>query len=1085
MLKDLRKDLEALEEQTETETSRQELARLRARLGVLEYLWKIRQSLPDRSRVSAYQDSLATVLGILDAAAGVTHFESDVELVLRDVEFVIPFSDPRDIGLEGSAWLEGFAPDDPFAGLEGVELTLGLSAERVFFSVDSFAQPIPLPDFGRYPGGSVDLSQLTLGYGYTKNSFSMTLAGELVLPTQLIEDADASRELGAGVRLPTHTRVGFKLDMVPVPGPIPVVPLFEFDLDMRSPDSLALASSERCEPFWDGLQLIVPDIYRSGLKQISASPVLGVLPIPNARFDGDLVLGNEKNGLTVVMDNFLFLVGLSSIPPIPIPFLADPTQPYFDNFCVGLRLAGFGVNFNLQRPFPGLSPLALFEALGLLADPTMPIDLRGALANSLRVTMSDARISLPPEVLQIFPQAEKYTSKEVNVTINLGTFLTGLQGVAKTTEPIADALEDGSRGLPERLQTLAHTPPDLDLGAVLEAVPPELRKVALSGSFAGFEARAVLLLIDANDSDRLVSEFARRKTSASPVALPPLGLGLTPDPELLSRFRPNIQNSPGDARTYYPDEPHNSLFAGQEFEGFEASDLAAIPPPRKSMAGVVVGANVRVFGNHRFRFMGYLFEDGSFGLVSTLDVEPMNLGIAGIDVGLPLELHGRLVLEGRAKRDGYYGSARAQAQGTWRVIENVLTLNIGPNELVSLEIWSNGKFAVKGDVLVKMFNNDAATLLGTVDASDTHCFVAGTFRYQVGSVVDLRLDVQGRIGPQRRFGISGEGSLSLLGVPFTQVRGRISESGAEIEASLDTDAAGKWFVGQAFLDDCRLQLALAGWLDLRKTDYPEFELVGSGELELFGAKVEGSAAITSRHGKISTAVEGRLTWQKREWLNGRIMLQSDGLIFIEGRTSFPLVLTPTELPGGMSLAGLVLKVEMGGSFMLNVQGSLAQYDLKVDWVLAAKMPHAPEQTFPLAMQKLAFSGGGSLNRELIHVPGFDLLPLGQVTIPFPTVSMTSELHLGQDWTDTTPSFYLPYYELNGEQIPKVQKTQDRKEYGKIPFGLQLSTGTKTIPLSMKLTDDFRVHLSWQNSQLGITVKSGSQSKFVPFSTAFE
>ncbi len=99
--------------------------------------------------------------------------------------------------------------------------------------------------------------------------------------------------------------------------------------------------------------------------------------------------------------------------------------------------------------------------------------------------------------------------------------------------------------------------------------------------------------------------------------------------------------------------------------------------------------------------------------------------------------------------------------------------------------------------------------------------------------------------------------------------------------------------------------------------------------------------------------------------------------------------------------------------------------------------------------------------------------------------MTSELHLGQDWTDTTPSFYLPYYELNGEQKPKVQKTQDRKEYGKIPFGLQLSTGTKTIPLSMKLTDDFRVHLSWQNSQLGITVKSGSQSKFVPFSTAFE
>jgi hypothetical protein len=785
-LSELRKQIKQIEGQPGTESNK-ELAHLKARHFLLGRMWDVRQRLRPVS-VPTYQDGLVKVLGVAEAATGVFHVESDVELVIKDLDFVIPFSDPRDICIEGSANLEGFHPDDPFAGLEAVALGLRLSADRIFFSVDSLDQPVPLPDFGRYPGGSVKLGQFTIAYGYTRSSFSMTFAGELELPEQLRRDADTSDELGAGIFLPQHTSLGFRLDLVQVPGPVPPVPMIEFDLDMRTPGAPAIESTDVCLPHWDGLQMIVKNLYHSDLKQIAVSPVLGILPIPNARFDGDIMLGNEKNGLTVVMDNFLFLVGLSSIPPLPIPFLADPTQPYFDNFCVSLRLAGFGINFNLQRPFPGLSPLAMFEALGLLADPMMPIDPRGALANSLRVTVTDAYITLPSQVLRLFPQAESYTRKEVNVTINLGTFISGPQGVMKTGGQFADALEDDSRSLRQRLEDLTRTPPELDLGAVLEAVPPELRKVALSASFAGFEARAVLLLINESDSTRLVSEFARRDTPASPVNLPALGLGFTPEPELLSRFRPNIESSPGDARPFYPDEPHNSLFAGKEFEGFESSDLVAIPPPRKPMAGVVVGANVRVFRDQRFRFLGFLFEDGSFGLVSALDVEQMNLDIAGIDVRLPLDLHGRLVLEGRAKRGVFYGSVRAEVQGTWRVIENVLTLSIGPSAPVSLELWSSGKFTVKGDALVKMFNNDAATLLGTVDASDSHCLVAGTFRYLVesptGPVVNLRLSAKGHIGPQRHFSISGDGSLTLFGVPFTKVRGRLSESGAEVEASL-------------------------------------------------------------------------------------------------------------------------------------------------------------------------------------------------------------------------------------------------------------------------------------------------------------
>jgi hypothetical protein len=99
--------------------------------------------------------------------------------------------------------------------------------------------------------------------------------------------------------------------------------------------------------------------------------------------------------------------------------------------------------------------------------------------------------------------------------------------------------------------------------------------------------------------------------------------------------------------------------------------------------------------------------------------------------------------------------------------------------------------------------------------------------------------------------------------PLLSVR-RIAFSPGTDKVVLDTSAIRKWFVGQQVLNNCRLRVALAGRLDLRKTDYPEFEFVGSGELELFSARVEGSAAIAARQGKISTTVQGSLTWQKRE-----------------------------------------------------------------------------------------------------------------------------------------------------------------------------------------------------------------------------
>jgi hypothetical protein len=270
----------------------------------------------------------------------------------------------------GSAHLEGFDPSGPLAALEGLRLGLGLTADQIYFSVEHSAPPIPLPSFGRYDGGSVDPSSFRIGYGYTRNSLAMSFAGALVLPPQLIEDVDTSDLIGSGVRLPHHTAVGFRLDLIPVTlGPVDlVVPLIEFDVDLRSPSLPALASGDGCVPNWDGLQVVVPGIYHDAFRRLAFAPMFGPLPTPNVRFDGALMIGDERNGVTIVADNVLVLLGVLSTSSgfIPIPLLASLYEPYFDHVCLNVRVAGFEVNVDLQRPFRSLSPLALFEILGLL-----------------------------------------------------------------------------------------------------------------------------------------------------------------------------------------------------------------------------------------------------------------------------------------------------------------------------------------------------------------------------------------------------------------------------------------------------------------------------------------------------------------------------------------------------------------------------------------------------------------------------------------------------------------------------------------------------------------------------------------------
>lgn len=1080
--------LDAIPDSERDEATRAELGRLGLRRFMLQQVLGVR-GLVDPAAHDRYHDLVSVAVGMMETSFALTAFDTGTQLVLSDVRFGLPFADPRNIGLSGRGRLEGLPGGDPALAafkeaVEGIELVLGLSAEQLYLSVESEVA-IPLPDFGRYPGGSVKLSRFTIGYGYTRNAFSVAFAGELVLPPQLVADADTSDVVGAGIRLPTHSAVGFKLDLIPVEvGAVRfVVPLVEFDVDLRSPDAPALASSRGCEPYWDGLQVVVPGLYRSSLKHVAFAPLFGMLPIPNARFDGDVAVGDEHLGYTIIADDVLMLFGvpLGSGGMVPIPLLASVSEPYFDNLCVNVRLGEFEVNVNVQRPFPSLSPLALFEALGLLADPMMPLEAGGALANTMRISLTDAFIRLPAAVVALFPETGAVVDKTAEVTLNLGTLVTVVQALARAAGPVLAEIDDTSRSMQARLQAISSGGIDVSPAALLAALPPELRKVRLGASFNGFEARAVLLLADARDRHRLRAEFALREHGSQPA--PPPQVDLDPDQplspgeiaEALGSFRPDA----GGGRVHDPHDPGNSLFSGMEFAAFDANDLNALPPA--AGPGVVLGAHVKVLDGQRFRFLGFLFADGSYALVTALDIAPLRVRVAGLAVDLPLSIEGRLTLAGRAKRDGGYSAVTAGGWGVWNVLPGVVRLEVGSaGQPVSLRVHGDGAFALQGEVRVLLFNG-AAVAEGSIDVSPTHCFVDAELRYRAGGtpaspVVDLTLAGRGRIGPGRGFEISGGGSLAILGQELAGVTASVTERGAAVAARLDAKA---WPVGAGTVT-CDLSLDLHGEIDLSKKAVPAFAFTGEGRLGALGAEIRGSAAVRSRDGTVRAHVDGRLRWHGRDWLEGRLELAPDG-VHLSGRTTFALPLTPSAL-GGTHLAHLYLRIEVGGSFRLQPAGGLAAFDLHGDWLLAARLPGAGEQDLPLAMQSFSASGSATLAAPLVDVSGFKLLRLpegaGELTIPVPVLQATDQpdpvrfrtVYAYDDPFDDDTKWYYPEFRWKGVSLPFPAAISNTSVTGEIPLGWELGVEEVSLPLELDLSGAFTLRLVWQDGRLAVEVQ---------------
>lgn len=1037
-----------------------------------------------------FQTYFAFYQTIMDNTVGLVYADTDLSLVFEKVRFVLPFHNPSDIRIEGGARLQGFEPDGPLAPLNDINLSVGLSADLIYLAFEGSENPLLLPPYeGRYAGAEVVLDHFRIGYGYSKNSFAISFAGQLALPELLVQDADTSQLIGAGVVLPQQSSLAFKFDLIPIVlGEVDfLLPLFKFDVDLRKDGLPGIADPRTCEPYWDGVQLHIPNILRTSFKRCQFAPFYGPLPAPNYTYDYDIVLGSGETRLAFVCDDLQIITPV--LGQYPLPFIADGT-PFFENQCLNVRLAGFGVNLNLRRPMPSLSPLAIFEVMGLLSDPTMPIDPAGALAETMYVSLQHAQLSLPPAVVEMFPGLGNYVDREVNVHLNLGTAITITQKlfgyigdvIAAIDEqvaqpPIAPIIRPRPpfrprTGRPLTQPRSATTQADFTqmLGRVerveiptsaaeiINLLPPELRQLEVQGAFVGFQASAIFLMLT---PEELRNEFAKRDAPSFTPAAPSIPANpeeLKPfSPAELQAYRPNLPEH--FAPLHLPDDPQHNLLQSNVFASFNARDLRAFNElaAQSDAAAVVVGALVNVFDAQQYAFMGYMFADGHFGLVSAVNIRPLNLTVAGLSVSLPLDIQGRLTLNGLARGADSYARVTAQVKADWPLIPGVLHLTIGKQgrrqEAAALLLDSRGHFAAQGMTRLTLFN-DAARLNGSVDVSNTHCHVDGDFQFTTSSAVlrhpllDLRIRARGRVGPDAHFALSGDGSLTIVGNEISDLSGQISAQGAEILGRIDTN---KWSLGPLVLNSFKMKFR--GLIDLSRQSWPEFLLEGDTEMRLLGGDepntglhITGRGGIESQDSTLRFFAEGRLRWHGHEWLGGRIEFGTRG-ITVQGRTSFVRPLLKVR-----NVGTLVISIEIGGHFALSSTGGLQTCYLTGQWMLAAQQVGADGQVIPIAMNRIEVDysprrrprAAASELLSLLSIEKLNLLPVEGITLPVPEVQITAEksLNIGTTPEDISASVTVPVVDTNASS-------------GGIKVPINLSTsGTRNVDIAQEIADTF-------------------------------
>jgi hypothetical protein len=908
----------------------------------------------------------------------------DATLVIDHLELRVPFSSPNNVRADGGIKFTAYS--EPLGDID-VDLEVGISADMIYFSLKSADGRVSIPPVGRYTGGSLRFGQFLIGFGYTRRSLALAIAGELVLPEQLVRDLDTTDVTIFGVQLPVRTQIAFRLDLIPIPSPevAIIIPLLQFNLDLRRGPP-ALRDQARCIPEWDGLQLRVGDQLRLALTHVAFAPMFGFLPSLNWVLSGNLVCGDEHNGLAVVIDECMqidaFFTG-TAIKGV-LPGFCDDT-PFINDGCIELRVAGFGVHFHLQRPFPSLSPLALPELFALVADPAnYPVNPRGELANCMRVTLLNTGIRLPENLLALFPALRTAALPPVSETLNLGSFISASQKIVSLISPLLQELITRIKAAANDPQALVEgwKLPRLSPRDLLRLLPAELQRLDTQASLAGFCGRAVVVLLTMTEAR---AALRARDQGGAPAPLS----GIMPGDKFtaagLLNFQPRLSGH--DAA---PPPTTAALLADPLFAAFNEDDLRATPITH-SGDGVLVSAQLHVIGGQRFDFIGYVAADGRFALVAALNQAPLELRVAGIDIPLPLSMsgQGRLTLQGQADRSGVRGAMSAKGNAQWKILPGMIEACV---DQASLTLASDGMFALHGDLRLALFDG-RMTITGQIDVAPTHAILSGRLALDQGP---LRLDLRGTgaLGPLHRTGggrayegarmdITAVGNGRLFEQPLSAIKARLTGERLELQGEWRAES---WalFATSAVL---KARLALHGVMWFAKAG-PMLRLDGRGEVAIrwnqametpADLRIEGAGRFECSPGSSAVDLSGTLHWQGRSWAGGTLRTSSAG-VSLGGHTTFTQELPPRGVALLPNLPRLVLRLDIHGQFELDTHGLLSTCEFDAHWLLGARLDDSSDQLLPLAAGGRKIEGTAEV--ELLSIANLQKLP-GGMTLPVP------------------------------------------------------------------------------------------------------
>lgn len=632
--------------------------------------------------------------------------DDTAQLFLKGIRMEIDPFDFRKSSVSGSIKFANFKKDNLFRVLEIIEWQLGLTSELLYFTLKSPAkfyfpqlgdlEGVPIHEIFNLPGllggqfspaeeieknkkGFIRIDKALLGFGYTKRSFAFQFEGECRLPDQLLDvlkHFQTSNTGGAFYFLPPRkTSLYVKFELIPIPAGqvVIVIPYFEFALDLRSEVSPGLISARGCVPYWDGLQVHIKDMFELGLKHIGFSPIfLGdIAPIVPFSFDANI--GNDQFGISCILDNYIYCYG-KFIPYIilPYPLLYDPIIPWADNACFNVRFAGFGINFNFQKPIPNFGLDALFETLAVISDPQYKINPDGTLGNCLRIALTDVYITIPEYARQFLPGIPDAFTKPVDLVLNVATFQHLFVNLLKQTERFkklmpfeasneADTYDKKIKYFSSKIEAEVGrlmnelSPGQIlkEVSSVLESLPIEARTFSTEANFGGFRARASVAISSVPEIQKLLRDQRAEREAIELEG----SITITDTKNKLSGLKTEMfaEIDPGKPAVGYTLKfsdlaDKKSILFSNELKYFDYQVLNELINEIGTEAkGIIAGADINIAGLQTFNFIGFIGQlgtkgDHGFVLISQVNNPQISLSLQTFTIPIPLSVKGKLKL---------------------------------------------------------------------------------------------------------------------------------------------------------------------------------------------------------------------------------------------------------------------------------------------------------------------------------------------------------------------------------------------------------------------------------------------------------